>query len=405
MTEKMSFKAVKITDKVWWVGAIDWNLKEFHGYHTHRGTTYNAYLVLGEKPTLIDTVKAPFKEEMYSRIASVMDPSKIEIIVSNHAEPDHSGALADAIADLQPEKVYASVAGVRILDAQFHIGEKLTAVKTGDSIDLGGLSLSFVETKMLHWPDSMFSYLKEEKILFTQDGFGMHLATDRLFIDENPWDMVEEEMEKYYANILLLYSPQVLKLLEVFPSLNLDVQYIATDHGPVWRGADVAKPLELYRKFAEQKPAPRAVVVYDTMWGATDKMGRSIADGIRSTGAGVTVCCMHSRFRSDVATAVMGAGALVVGSPTINNMLFPSVADVLCYLKGLRPKNLIGATFGSFGWSGEAAVQAAEILKSMNAEMPEEPLKLKFASSEEDFQKCFDFGVRIGKLLLERAKQ
>lgn len=401
----MSFKAVKITDKVWWVGAIDWNLKEFHGYHTHRGTTYNAYLVLGEKPTLIDTVKAPFKEEMYSRIASVMDPSKIEIIVSNHAEPDHSGALADAIADLQPEKVYASVAGVRILDAQFHIGEKLTAVKTGDSIDLGGLSLSFVETKMLHWPDSMFSYLKEEKILFTQDGFGMHLATDRLFIDENPWDVVEEEMEKYYANILLLYSPQVLKLLEVFPSLNLDVQYIATDHGPVWRGADVAKPLELYRKFAEQKPAPRAVVVYDTMWGATDKMGRSIADGIRSTGAGVTVCCMHSRFRSDVATAVMGAGALVVGSPTINNMLFPSVADVLCYLKGLRPKNLIGATFGSFGWSGEAAVQAAEILKSMNAEMPEEPLKLKFASSEEDFQKCFDFGVRIGKLLLERAKQ
>ena len=401
----MSFKAVKITDKVWWVGAIDWNLKEFHGYHTHRGTTYNAYLVLGEKPTLIDTVKAPFKEEMYSRIASVMDPSKIEIIVSNHAEPDHSGALADAIADLQPEKVYASVAGVRILDAQFHIGEKLTAVKTGDSIDLGGLSLSFVETKMLHWPDSMFSYLKEEKILFTQDGFGMHLATDRLFIDENPWDVVEEEMEKYYANILLLYSPQVLKLLEVFPSLNLDVQYIATDHGPVWRGADVGKPLELYRKFAEQKPEPRAVVVYDTMWGATDKMGRSIADGIRSTGAGVTVCCMHSRFRSDVATAVMGAGALVVGSPTINNMLFPSVADVLCYLKGLRPKNLIGATFGSFGWSGEAAVQAAEILKSMNAEMPEEPLKLKFASSEEDFQKCFDFGVRIGRLLLERTKQ
>ena len=401
----MSFKAVKITDKVWWVGAIDWNLKEFHGYHTHRGTTYNAYLVLGEKPTLIDTVKAPFKEEMYSRIASVMDPSKIEIIVSNHAEPDHSGALADAIADLQPEKVYASVAGVRILDAQFHIGEKLTAVKTGDSIDLGGLSLSFVETKMLHWPDSMFSYLKEEKILFTQDGFGMHLATDRLFIDENPWDVVEEEMRKYYANILLLYSPQVLKLLEVFPSLNLDVQYIATDHGPVWRGADVGKPLELYRKFAEQKPEPRAVVVYDTMWGATDKMGRAIADGIRSTGAGVTVCCMHSRFRSDVATAVMGAGALVVGSPTINNMLFPSVADVLCYLKGLRPKNLIGATFGSFGWSGEAAVQAAEILKSMNAEMPEEPLKLKFASSQEDFQKCFDFGVRIGRLLLERAKQ
>lgn len=401
----MSFKAVKITDKVWWVGAIDWNLKEFHGYHTHRGTTYNAYLVLGERPTLIDTVKAPFKKEMYARIASVIDPSEIKVIVSNHAEPDHSGALPEVIDDLKPEVVYASAAGVRILDAQFHIGDRLTPVKTGDSIDLGGLTLSFVETKMLHWPDSMFSYLKEEKLLFSQDAFGMHLATDRMFIDENPWDVVELEMRKYYANILLLYSPQVLKLLEVFPSLNLDVQYIATDHGPVWRGADIAKPLALYREFAEQKPEPRAVVVYDTMWGATDRMGRSIADGIRSTGAGVTVCGMHTKFRSDVATAVMGAGALVVGSPTLNNMLYPSIADVLCYLKGLRPKNLIGASFGSFGWSGEAPAQAAEMLKAMNAELAEEPLKLKFASSEEDFRKCFDFGVRIGNMLLERAKK
>ncbi len=401
----MPFKAVKITDKVWWVGAIDWNLAEFHGYHTHRGSTYNAYLVLGEKPTLIDTVKAPFKQEMYSRIASVIDPKEIKIIVSNHAEPDHSGALPEVIEELKPETVYTSVNGVRILDAQFHIGEKLTAVKTGDSIDLGGLTMSFIETKMLHWPDSMFSYLKEEKILFSQDGFGMHLATDKLFVDENDWDVVEFEMEKYYANILLLYSPQVLKLLEVFPTLNLDVQYIATDHGPIWRGKDIAKPLELYKKFAEQKPQPRAVVVYDTMWGATDKMARSIADGIRSTGAGVTVCSMHSRSRSDVATAVMGAGALVAGSPTINNMLFPSVSDVLCYLKGLRPKNLMGFSFGSFGWSGEAAVQANDWLKQMGVEIVREPLKLKFASSDADFQACFDAGVELGKLLLEKAKQ
>ena len=212
--------------------------------------------MLGERPTLIDTVKAPFKKEMYARIASVIDPSEIKVIVSNHAEPDHSGALPEVIDDLKPEVVYASATGVRILDAQFHIGDRLTPVKTGDSIDLGGLTLSFVETKMLHWPDSMFSYLKEEKLLFSQDAFGMHLATDRMFIDENPWDVVELEMRKYYANILLLYSPQVLKLLEVFPSLNLDVQYIATDHGPVWRGADIAKPLALYREFAEQKPEP-----------------------------------------------------------------------------------------------------------------------------------------------------
>ena len=400
----MSFKAVKITDKVWWVGAIDWNLAEFHGYRTHRGSTYNAYLIMSEKPTLIDTVKAPFKQEMYERIASVIDPKEIKIIVSNHAEPDHSGALPDVIRELQPEIVYASVAGVRILDAQFHIGSQLTAVKTGDSIDLGGMTLSFIETKMLHWPDSMFSYLKEEKILFSQDAFGMHFATDKLFVDENDRHVVEEEMRTYYANILLLYSPQVLKLLEVFPTLGLDVKYIAGDHGPLWRGDDVAVPLALYREFAEQKPQARAVIVMDTMWGATDRMARSIADGIRSTGAGVTLCSMHSKSRSDVAAALLGAGALIAGAPTLNNMVYPSISDVLCYLKGLRPKNLIGCAFGSFGWSGEAPAQIDECLKNMGVEVTEEPLKLKFASSEEDFRKCFELGEKIGKTLLERAK-
>ncbi len=398
----MSFKAVKITEKVWWVGAIDWSLKEFHGYQTHRGSTYNAFLVLGEKPTLIDTVKAPFKGEMYARIASVIDPKEIKIIVSNHAEPDHSGALPEVIRELNPEKVYASLNGVRILDAQFHIGSALTGVKTGDVLDLGGLHLHFIETKMLHWPDSMFSYLAEEKILFSQDGFGMHLATDRLFVDENDWDVVELEMTKYYANILLLYSPQVLKLLEVFPTLNLDVKYIATDHGPVWRGADVAKPLALYAKWAAQKPEPRAVIVYDTMWGATDRMARSIADGLRSAGAGVQVFNMHSSARSDVATAVLSAGALIVGSPTLNNMMFPSVADVLCYLKGLRPKIQLGGSFGSFGWSGEAPGQIAEQLKAMNIEMAADPLKLKFASANADFDACFDYGEKIGKMILEK---
>ena len=195
----MGFKAVKISEKVWWVGAVDWSLKEFHGYSTGRGTTYNAYLIEGETPVLIDTVKAPFKDEMYSRIASVIgSPEKIRTIVSNHAEPDHSGALPEVIRDLCPEKVCASPAGVRILNDQFGIGDKLTAVKTGDSIELGnGMTLSFIETKMLHWPDSMFSYLSGEKILFSQDGFGMHLATEKIFADEIPVHILDEEMKKY----------------------------------------------------------------------------------------------------------------------------------------------------------------------------------------------------------------
>ncbi len=397
----MGFKAVRITDKVWWVGAVDWSLREFHGYSTRMGSTYNAYLVMAETPVLIDTVKAPFKSEMYSRIESVIgDIRKIRTVVSNHAEPDHSGSLPDVIRDIAPDKVYASLMGVKILDAQFHIGSFLTGVKTGDRLDLGaGLTLSFIETKMLHWPDSMISYLSGEKVLFSQDGFGMHLATDKLFADENPWEVVEQEMAKYYANILMLYSPQVLKLLAALPGYHLDLAVIATDHGPVWRGKLLSKPLELYAKWAAQVPEKRAVVVYDTMWGATDRMARSVADGIRSTGAGVRVFNMHASSRSDIATELLCAGALAVGSPTLNNMMYPSVADALCYLKGLRPKNLVGGAFGSYGWSGEAADQIAEMLGKMNIPLAADPLKQKFASSKADFDACFDYGVKIGQAM------
>ena len=268
-------KAVQVTDKVWWVGAIDWNLREFHGYRTARGTTYNAYLVLADKITLIDTVKAPFKDEMMQRVASVIgDPAKIDYIVSNHAEMDHSGALPEVIAEVKPEKVFASTMGVKALDAHFRIGPALTAVKTGEVISLGNMSMTFVETRMLHWPDSMISYIPEQKILFSQDGFGMHLATDKLFADENDAAVVEQEMRRYYANILLLYAPQTLKLLEDLPKLNLAIDVIAPDHGPLWRRSLLGRPMDYYAKWAAQKPEKRAVVVYSTMWHSTE-IGRA----------------------------------------------------------------------------------------------------------------------------------
>ena len=397
-------KAIKVTDKIWWVGAIDWGLKEFHGYKTARGSTYNAYLVLADKITLIDTVKAPFKEEMYQRIASVIgDPAKIDVIVSNHAEMDHSGALPDVIREVRPEKVYASVMGVKTLDAHFRIGDKLTAVKTGDSISLGNMSVTFVETKMLHWPDSMFSYIPEEKILFSQDGFGMHFATDKLFVEENDWAVVEQEMRKYYANILLPFSPQVLKLLEDFPKLGLDVEIIATDHGPIWRGEMLAKPFELYKIWAAQAPENRAVLIYSTMWHSTEKMAVAIADGIREGGSDVEVLPLDAHSRSDVATHVLCAGALVVGSPTINNGMYPATADVLTYIRGLRPRNLLGVAFGSFGWSGEAVAQVNEYLTGMKAELLTDGMKVKYVPSEDDLKKCFELGLQIGKALRERA--
>jgi len=391
-------KAVQITEKVWWVGAIDWNLREFHGYRTARGTTYNAYLVLADKITLIDTVKAPFREEMMQRVASVIgDPAKIDYIVSNHAEMDHSGALPEVIAAVKPEKVFASPMGVKALDAHFRLGSALTPVKTGEVISLGNMSMTFVETRMLHWPDSMISYIPEQKILFSQDGFGMHLATDNLFADENDAAVVEQEMRKYYANILLLYAPQTLKLLDDLPKLNLAVDVIAPDHGPVWRGALLGRPMEYYAKWAAQTPEKRAVVVYSTMWHSTEKMAVAIADGIRSTGVRVKLMSLEAHTRSEVATEVMGAGALVVGSPTLNNQMYPAVADVLCYLKGLRPKNVLAAGFGSFGWSGEAVAQIYEQFAAMKLESAAEGLKIKYVPSDADLKNCFDYGVKIGE--------
>ena len=391
-------KAVQVTEKVWWVGAIDWNLREFHGYRTVRGSTYNAYLVLADKITLVDTVKAPFKEEMMQRIASVIgDPAKIDYIVSNHAEMDHSGALPAVMAEVKPEKVFASAMGVKALDAHFRIGPALTPVKTGETISLGNMSMTFVETRMLHWPDSMVSYIPEQKILFSQDGFGMHLATDKLFADENDPAVVEQEMSRYYANILLLYAPQTLKLLDDLPKLNLAIDVIAPDHGPLWRGELLGRPMEYYRKWASQVPEKRAVVVYSTMWHSTEKMAVAIADGIRSAGVGVKLMSLDACTRSDVAAEVMCAGALVVGSPTLNNQMYPAVADMLCYLKGLRPKNVLAAGFGSFGWSGEAVAQIYEQFAAMKLESAAEGLKIKYVPTGADLKNCFDYGMKIGE--------
>jgi flavorubredoxin len=398
-----NLKAVKVSEHVWWVGAIDWGLREFHGYSTHRGSTYNAYLVMGGNgPVLIDTVKAPFMDEMYARISSVVEPSKIRTLVSNHAEMDHSGGIPRFLSDIKPDKLYASVNGQKALDAHFRIGSSVTPVKTGDSIDLGGISLSFLETKMLHWPDSMFSYLKEDKLLFSQDGFGMHLATSKLFEDENDWAVVHQEMAKYYANILLPFSAQVGKLLADFPKLGLAVETIATDHGPIWR-KNLGRVFELYAKWSAQVPEPKAVVAFDTMWHSTERMAISIADGVREAGAAVQVIPLAGSSRSDVATATLCAGALLVGSPTMNNNMFPQTADVLTYLKGLKPKNLIGAAFGSFGWSGEAVGQVSEMLKSMGVELVDEGIKAKYVPTDDDLSRCFDLGLRTGRALMSKA--
>lgn len=396
------FRAVQVSEHVWWVGAVDWSLADFHGYATQRGTTYNAYLITAEKPTLIDTVKAPFLSEMMARIESVMDPGDIRYLVSNHAERDHAGCLPDVIERLKPEQVFASALGVKNLHAQFHDSCDITAVKDGDKLNLGNLELSFLETRMLHWPDSMVSYLAGEEVLFSQDGFGMHFATGRLFADENDPGVLEYEARKYFANILLPYSNLVGKLLERIRTLGIPIRILAPDHGPVWR-REVERPLMWYAQWAEQQPGRKVVIVYDTMWQSTELMARAVAEGVARTDCEVRLLSMHSAHRSDVVTELVGAGALIVGSPTLNNGLFPTVADVLTYIRGLKPRNLIGAAFGSYGWSGESVDEIEEYLKSAGIELAAPGLKVRFKPDLDQLEKCRTLGESVARKIGERV--
>ncbi|MCK5117037.1 MAG: flavodoxin domain-containing protein [Candidatus Aegiribacteria sp.] len=395
------FKAVRLTENVYWVGAIDWAVRDFHGYSTRRGTTYNAYLILSEKITLIDTVKESFFEEMMMRISSVTDPSGIDIIVSNHSELDHTGSLRQTIAAVKPEKVYASPMGSRALAAHFHWeDDPIEVVKTGDSIDLGNMRISFIETRMLHWPDSMVSYLQEEKILFSQDGFGMHLASAERFDDELELTLLEAEARKYYANILMPFSPLVTALLGNLGKMELEIDLLCPDHGPVWR-SNIDWILEKWGSWAEKKPRPKAVVIYDTMWNSTRKMGEAVLEGLSLEGVSSILMPLRASHISDIATEVLDASALIVGSPTINGRIFPSVAECMNYLGGLKPKNLVGAAFGSYGWSGEAVKELNDLLEGMKVELVSEGLRAVYVPDEQVLEESVNLGRSVGRRILE----
>ena len=395
---KGSFEAVKVTDHVFWVGAIDWGLRDFHGYQTGRGTTYNAYLVLADKVALVDTVKDHFKQEMLYRIASVIDPAKIDYVISNHAEFDHSGCLPAIIDEVKPERVFASPRGVEALERHFHLGREITAVKENEGLSLGGATLSFVETPMMHWPESMFTYFAEERVLFSSDAFGMHLATSERFADEIDPSILEYEGAKYFANILMPLSAVVAKGLERVSRLGLAIDTIAPAHGPIWR-KDLAKVVGRYATWAAQKRTKKAVVVYDTMWQSTDIMARAIGDGLAGGGVSAKLMPLKSCHRSDVALEMLDAGALIVGSPALNNTIFPTVSDVLTYLRGLKPRGMIGAAFGSYGWSGEVLSQLSEALRAMSVDVVSEGVRVKFVPDAEALGECRALGALVAEKL------
>jgi len=393
------FDAVKISEHVYWVGAIDWDIRDFHGYSTLRGSTYNAYLIVADDVILIDTVKRPFKDELLARVASVVDPKKVRYIISNHSEPDHSSSLPEVIDYVKPEKVFASKLGLKDLEG-YYGKDGIDTVSDAQSMQLGGVNLTFLETKMIHWPDSMMTYLADDKLLFSQDGFGMHLATSERFADEIPEATRDEENAKYFANILLPYKQLIVKLLDRVKALGIDIQIIAPDHGPIYR-KDLDKPIDQYYKWCAQKPTKKAVITFDTMWGSTEIMARAIEGGLESEGIDVIVLPLKSSERSIVVTEVLEAGALLVGSPTLNNGIFPTVADVLTYMRGLKPRNLVGSAFGSYGWSGEGARQVNDYLTQMKIDLVGDPLNLSFRPDSDGIEQCRQLGVLTGRKLKE----
>ncbi len=398
------YQAVKISDHVYWVGALDWAVRDMHGYLTSRGTTYNAYLVMADKITLIDTVKAPFRDVMLSRIASVVEPGKIDYIVSNHAEMDHTGCLPDTVRVCKPERVFASKMGVKALKLHFHGAVEATEVAEGEVLPLGNMNLKFLETRMLHWPDSMVSWLDADRLLFSQDGFGMHLATEERFADQIEREILRVEAAKYFANILLPFSRFVTAVLDKIAASGLPVDVIAPDHGPIFRDpAHRDFILGAYREWAAQRRKPKAVVTYATMWGSTSLLAHALASGMGESGATVRFMPLAGCHRSDIATEVLDAGGLAVGTPTINGSLFPTVADTLSYLKGLKPAGLMGVAFGSHGWSGEGAKIAHATLKEMSADLVREtPFAVTYVPDATALAEAKRLGRSFGDALVAR---
>jgi flavorubredoxin len=393
-------KPVEIADKIYDVGVIDWNIRDFHGYSTELGTSYNAFLVIDEKIVLIDSVKKDFSDELVQNISKIIDPGKIDMVISNHTEMDHSGSLPRIMHRIGEDKpVYCSSIGIKNLSRHFSQKLNYKPIKNGETLSIGKRSFTFLETKMLHWPDSMFTYLNEDKILFSSDAFGQHYAGCEEFDDEADEHLIMLHAKKYFANILLLYAPLILNLVEKVLEMGLEFKMICPDHGILWR-KNPNKIIEAYVKWSKQVPDKKAVVIYDTMWHSTQLMAEAIAEGIHSQGVSVKPMKLREFHRSDIMTEVLESKAVVVGSPTLNNGLFPTLADILTYMKGLRPQNKIGAAFGSYGWSGEAVGLIQKHLEDMQFEIIESGMKHQYVPDSNSLEACRELGRKIGKAVI-----
>jgi anaerobic nitric oxide reductase flavorubredoxin len=383
---------------VYWVGYVDWALRHFHGYElsTHRGSSYNAYLIVDEKIVLVDTVWGPFADRLIKNIREIVDPAKIDIVVANHAEMDHSGALPLIMQHTPNATVIVSKRGRESVEAHYHQPWNFRAVQTGERVNIGKRDLVFIEAPMLHWPDSMFTYVTGDNILISNDAFGHHYATANRFNDEVDRDELYAEALKYYANILTPFSSMVSKKIDEVLALNLPVNMIAPSHGIIWR-QDPLQIVEQYRKWAAQSPEKTAVIVFDTMWDGTRRMAESIGEGLLSENIPFKSYFIPVSDHNDIVAEIFKTRAVIIGSPTFNNGLLPTITPILEDLRGLKFQNKIGAAFGCYGWSGESVKIIEEHLAKSKITKVVDGIQAKWQPRPEDLAKCREFGAQIGR--------
>ncbi len=387
--------AQQIKPDVHWVGAVDWDLRNFHGYKTQRGSSYNAYLIVDEKVTLVDTVKHYLFEEMLARIDEVIDPGRIEVIVSNHVEMDHSGSLPMLLELCPGATVVTSENGEAGLRAHFGAeGWDLRPVTTGEEISIGRRTLHFVTCPMVHWPDSMVTYVPQETLLLSNDGFGQHIAGAERFVDELGLDIVMEEAAKYYANIVLPFGPQVQKALAALEGVEIDM--IAPAHGLIWRSY-LEEILAAYARWAANETVPKALVIYDTMWGSTEQLAYALAEGLESEGVPLIMGNLETTHVSDLMTHLLEARGILVGSPTLNSGVFPTVAGAMTYVTGLRPRGRLGLAFGSYGWGKQGVNGVAEFMEGLGWGQPVEPLAVQWVPGEDELLAAQQAGARFAR--------
>ena len=380
--------AIEISPKVWWVGGIDWNERLFHGYTTERGITYNAYLIMDEKVTLIDTCKATFSDELVQRISQVVDPAKIDVVITNHVEMDHSGSLL-VIHRLAPNATIYASAGAGVNEVRAHFGIEATPVKSGDTLCIGERTLTFVTTPMVHWPDNMVTYSDVDQILFSNDAFGQHFATTKRFDDENDLCEIFKQAKKYYANIVWPYGMQAHKALEAVKGL--DLKMIAPSHGCIWR-SHIDEILEKYEAWTTYQTEEKAVVVFDSMWHSTESMAREICDAFIAEGVSAQLVDVKTTHISDIMLYMCDAKYVAVGSPTLNSNMLPTIASFLTYMRGLSPKNeqRIGLAFGSYGWAPLGPKQVYAELENAKFQLPVPVVAQQWIPSEENLAELQD---------------